>query len=97
MNPSENRVPLDAKQSLHVRQLIERLQLTLRERLLEELWDDREALEDAISHPDNYSYKFQTYKEQYLDKLADLQRIWNELVTLEKSRQRSKQENSHIQ
>lgn len=75
-------------QGYEVRQLIEKLQQRLRERLLEELWEDRDCLEEAIVHPDSYSYKFQTYKEKYLDKLADLQRIWNELVTLEKSRSR---------
>ena len=58
------------------------------EKLLEELWDDRECLEEAIVHPDSYSYRFQTYKEKYLDKLADLQRIWNELVILEKTKSR---------
>lgn len=71
-----------------VRQLIEQLQQKLRERLLEELWEDRECLEEAIAQPDAYSYRFQSYKEKYLDKLADLQRIWNELVTLEKSKSR---------
>ncbi len=86
----ENRAPVESKHGQQVRQLIEKLQLTLRERLLEELWEDRESLEDAILHPDSYSYKFQTYKEQYLDKLSDLQRIWNELVTLEKTRYRNK-------
>lgn len=75
-------------QGYEVRQLIERLQQKLREKLLEELWEDRDCLEEAIVHPDSYSYKFQTYKEKYLDKLADLQRIWNELVTLEKSKSR---------
>lgn len=86
----ENRAPVESKHGQQVRQLIEKLQLTLRERLLEELWEDRESLEDAILNPDSYSYKFQTYKEQYLDKLSDLQRIWNELVTLEKTRYRNK-------
>lgn len=75
-------------QGQEVRLLIERLQQRLREKLLEELWEDRDCLEEAIAHPDSYSYKFQTYKEKYLDKLADLQRIWNELVTLDKSKSR---------
>ncbi|MEX2669497.1 hypothetical protein [Candidatus Uabimicrobium amorphum] len=81
---------INPKQGQQIRQLIEKLQLTLRERLLEELWDDKDCLEEAIEHPESYSYKFQTYKEQYLDKLSDLQRIWNELVTLEKTRYRNK-------
>ena len=79
---------IQSKQGQQVRQLIERLQKKLRERLLEELWEDRESIADAIVQPDAYSYKFQTYKEKYLDKLADLQRIWNELATLEKMRSR---------
>lgn len=75
-------------QGQDIRLLIERLQRKLRERLLEELCEDRECLEEAILQPDTYFYKFQTYKEKYLDKLADLQRIWNELATLEKSKAR---------
>ena len=89
MGLHDNRMT-DPKQGQQIRQLIEKLQLTLRERLLEELWEDRETLQEAIEQPDSYSYKFQTYKEQYLDKLSDLQRIWNELVTLEKTRYRNK-------
>jgi hypothetical protein len=74
--------------SPELRQLLEQLQHKLREKLLEELWEDRDCLEETVLHPDAYSYKFQTYKEKYLDKLADLQRIWNELVTLEKAKNR---------
>jgi hypothetical protein len=85
-NREESRHP-SVNQGHELRQLIERLQQKLRERMMEELWEDREGLEEIIAHPD-YSYKFQTYKEKYLDKLADLQRIWNELVTLEKSKSR---------
>lgn len=90
MGIRDNDMSINPKQGQQIRQLIEKLQLTLRERLLEELWDDKECLEEAIEHPESYSYKFQTYKEQYLDKLSDLQRIWNELVTLEKTRYRNK-------
>ncbi|WP_372370633.1 hypothetical protein [Candidatus Uabimicrobium sp. HlEnr_7] len=90
MGIHDNDMSINPKQGQQIRQLIEKLQLTLRERLLEELWDDKECLEEAIEHPESYSYKFQTYKEQYLDKLSDLQRIWNELVTLEKTRYRNK-------
>ena len=79
---------INASHGTQVRHMVEQLQQRLREKLLEELWDDRESLEDAIAQPDTYSYKFHTYKERYLDKLADLQRIWNELVNLEKSRAR---------
>ena len=75
-------------QGQQVRHLIVRLQKKLRERLLNELWEDRESLEDAIVQEETYFYKFQTYKEKYLDKLADLQRIWNELATLEKMKSR---------
>ncbi|NUM36314.1 MAG: hypothetical protein HUU50_17375 [Candidatus Brocadiae bacterium] len=80
--------PQAENRNLEIRQLIERLQKKLRECLLEELWDDKECIEEAIIQPDTYFYKFQTYKEKYLDKLADLQRIWNELVTLEKTKTR---------
>jgi len=66
--------------------MIERLQLSLREQLLEELWEDKESLEEAILQPDAYSYKFQTYKEKYLDKLCDLQRIISELYHLDKAK-----------
>ncbi|BBM81734.1 hypothetical protein UABAM_00073 [Candidatus Uabimicrobium amorphum] len=90
MGIHDNDMSINPKQGQQIRQLIEKLQLTLRERLLEELWDDKDCLEEAIEHPESYSYKFQTYKEQYLDKLSDLQRIWNELVTLEKTRYRNK-------
>lgn len=90
MGIHQNNASTNLKQGQQIRLLIEKLQLTIRERLLEELWDDKECLEDSIEHPDSYSYKFQTYKEQYLDKLSDLQRIWNELVTLEKTRHRDR-------
>ena len=86
-NKDEPRYPA-SNPGHELRQLIEKLQQKLREKLLEELWEDREGLEEIIAHPDAYSYKFQTYKEKYLDKLADLQRIWNELVTLEKNKGR---------
>lgn len=89
MNPYDNKDEFrhpTLNQGYELRQLIERCQQKLREKLLEELWEDREYLEESIAHADAYSYKFQTYKEKYLDKLADLQRIWNELVTLEKSK-----------
>ncbi len=75
---------IQAKQGQQMRSLIESLQRKLREKLLEELWEDRENLEDAVLQPDIYMYKFQTYKDKYLDKLADLQRIWNELAALDK-------------
>ena len=80
--------PQAENRNLEIRQLIERLQKKLRECLLEELWEDKECIEEAIIQPDTYFYKFQTYKEKYLDKLSDLQRIWNELVTLEKTKTR---------
>lgn len=87
-NISKTNDPKRPNHSLEIRQMIERLQLRLRERLLEELWEDRECIEEAIVNPETYSYQFHTYKEKYLDRLADLQRIWNELVTLEKSKPR---------
>lgn len=75
---------IQAKQGQHMRLMIEALQRKLRERLLEELWEDRENLEDAVLQPDTYLYRFQVYKDRYLDKLSDLQRIMNELAALEK-------------
>jgi len=75
---------IQAKQGLQMRSFIESLQRKLREKLLEELWEDRETLEEAVLEPDTYLYKFQSYKDKYLDKLSDLQRIWNELAALEK-------------
>ncbi len=75
---------IQAKQGQQMRLLIESLQRKLRERLLDELWEDRENLEDAVLQPDTYLYRFQSYKDKYLDKLSDLQRILNELSALEK-------------
>lgn len=75
---------IQAKQGSQMKSFIEYLQRKLREKLLQELWEDRETLEDAVLEPDTYLYKFQSYKDRYLDKLSDLQRIWNELAALEK-------------
>lgn len=66
--------------------LLGRLQVRLREGLLAELWEDRDVIDGVAGDLDLYSYKFQSYKERYLDKLADLQRIINELMALEKQK-----------
>ena len=85
----KNHQPLKKpNKNLQMRNLIENIQQQLREKMLEDLWEDKDCLEEFITQPEIYFYKLQTYKEKYLDKLTDLQRIWNELTTLERRKKR---------
>lgn len=80
-------VESDARQD-EVLRLIGRVQRSLRQQLLEQVWDDREQLESAIENPEGYFFMFQVYKERYLDKLCDLQRIINEIHALKPKKNR---------